>query len=987
LTTHRLGAARTALAALTLSFIVLDAHAADGPQTVPYAWRSWTRHDGLRGSQVWTVAQDRSGYLWLGTNEGLVRFDGARFVSGQLLGGGGLPQNSVRTLCVARDGTLWIGFGGPGGVSRLRGRELRNYDADDGLPEALITSLFEDRRGVVWAGSLNGLFRFEDGRWHHVDPAAGLRAQIIDGVYEDARGYLWLGTSDGVFRRRNDRSEPFERISRLRIESFAEDRLGRVWGTGADAVLVLLTATPPRPMSEVGGRSAGRRLLHDREGNLWIATLGDGLLRVHMRGDALTVERFSGIGTLSSDVVRALVQDREGNLWIGTQNGLDRGSNGVIRSLPAPGDTMTRLVRAVAAAADGSIWVGTGDGLYRFANGTREHYGRESGLPSLAIAALHGDRSGTMWVATDRGVGRFVSGRFVLSIPAGSPLSRPIALTSDRDGALWLCDLDRGVFRWDGTNLTFVGSGSENTPRPAFSILADSKNRVWAGFVDGTLAVHERGGSRLYTASDGLTGGMITSLYEDRTGTVWIGASSGFMRFRDGRFEGVSWNSGLPGNIVGAIAGDDAGQLWLGVSSGIVRLSPDDFDKAIESPDHRLAHVLYDASDGLRGDPIGLGHPTVARGGDGSLWFVTSDGLAVIAPRSSEKNRMPPPVVIEEVTADQQSVSFQDRTRLPPLTANLQIDYAALSFTAPEKVRFRYLMEGFDRDWVEAGTRRQAFYTNLGPGEYRFRVTATNDGVPADREAVWEFSLAPAFYQTQWFAAAALMLLAAGVAAAWRARVHQVRGRFSSILVERTRVAREIHDTLLQSLLGVLLRLDEVANTIDVSTHTAKEQLVRLRQQVEFYAREARHSIRDLRSPVLQTRDLAAALREAGERLTAMKPIVFELVATGKPYRGAQRVEEHLLRIGQEAISNAVRHGNPRSVRVELRYGVESIVLRVSDDGVGCDPQQAGAACDGHWGLTSMQERAEQIGGTFRLVSSRGKGTLVEVTAPVPQQK
>jgi signal transduction histidine kinase/ligand-binding sensor domain-containing protein len=987
LTAYQLGVIRTALAFLIVSCTSLDAHAADASDTAHYAWRSWTRHDGLRGSQVWTIAQDRSGYLWLGTNEGLVRFDGARFLSGRLLGGGELPQNSVRTLCVARDGSLWIGFGGPGGVSRLRGRELRNYDADDGLPEALITSLFEDRQGVVWAGSLNGLFRLEDGRWHEVGGAAGLHVQIIDSVYEDTQGYLWLGTPGGVFRRRNDGTGPFERISRLRIESFAEDALGRVWGTGADAVLVLLAGTAPRALPDLGGRSPGRRLIHDGDGNLWIATLGEGLLRVRMRDDAVAVERFSGVGTLSSDVVRAVVQDREGNLWVGTQNGLDRASRGVIRSLPASGDTMTRLVRAVAAAADGSIWVGTGNGLYRFANGRREHYGSESGLPSLSIAALHGDTSGAMWIATDRGVGRFANGRFVLSIPADSQLSRPIALTRDLDGHLWLCDLDRGVFRWDGTHLTFVDSGALSGPRPAFSILADSKNRVWAGFIDGTLAVHERGGARLYTAADGLTGGMITSLYEDRAGTVWIGASSGFMRFREGRFEAVTWNSGLPGNIVGAIAGDDAGRLWLGVSSGIVRISPDDFDRAIASPDRQLRHVLYDASDGLRGDPIGLGHPTVARGGDGMLWFVTSDGLAVIAPRSSDKHRMPPPVIIEEVTADQQSGPVEDRARLPPLTANLQIDYAALSFTAPEKVRFRYLMEGFDRDWVEAGLRRQAFYTNLGPGNYRFRVMATNDGVPADREAVWEFSLAPAFYQTQWFAVAALMLAAAGVGAAWRARVHQVRGRFSSILVERTRVAREIHDTLLQSLLGVLLRLDEVANTIDVSTHTAKEQLVRLRQQVEFYVREARHSIRDLRSPVLQSRDLAAALREAGERLTSMKPIVFELVATGEPYRATQRVEEHLLRIGQEAISNAVRHANPGTVRVDLRYGADSIVLRVSDDGVGCDPEQAGADGDSHWGVTSMHERAEQIGGTFRLVSSRGKGTEVEVTAPVPQQK
>ncbi len=935
---------RSAAFALSIVFLAavatLDARApAQAPAAQPYAWRSWTRHEGLRGSQVWTIAQDRFGYMWLGTNEGLARFDGVRFVSGQSINGD-LPEASVRALCVARDGSLWVGFGGPGGVSRLQGHQLRNFDAHDGLPEALITSLFEDRHGVMWAASLNGLYRLQGEQWQRVDQTAGLRVQMVDAVYEDRPGNLWVGTPGGVFRRDGE-AESFRLVSTLQVESFAEDREGRVWGTGADAVLALLSSDPPRAMPDVGGRSPGRRLLHDDEGNLWVATLGNGLLRVDVRDGRLDVERFQGSG-LSSDVVRALLRDREGNVWVGTQNGLDRLSRSVIRSLPPPGDTMARPVRAVAAAADGSMWVGTGSGLYQFNDGRRIHYDRQSGLPGETISALHGDASGAMWVATDRGVGRMSKGRFVPAIPASSPLSRPIAMSTDRSGALWLADLDQGVFRWDGRTLTLMAAGTEPGLRPAFPILADSRNRVWAGFVDGTVGVFEGGGSRLYTAADGLTGGMVTSLYEDRHGTIWIGASSGLIRFREGRFEGVSWSRGLPGNVVGAIAGDHAGHLWLGVSSGIVRLDPAEIDLALADSRHRLRHVLYDVSDGLRGDPIGLGHPTVAQGRDDALWFVTSDGLAVVAPDESLKNRMPPPVMIEAVATERGAIPFERQRGLPPLTANVQIDYAALSFTAPEKVQFRYLMEGFDRDWVDAGTRRQAFYTNLRPGSYRFRVTASNDGVPSGGEAVWDFSLVPTFYQTRSFTAVMMVLAGAIVAAAWRARVHQVRGRFSSILVERTRVAREIHDTLLQSLLGVLLRLDEVSNTIDTSKASAQEQLQRLRQQVEFYVREARHSIRDLRSPVLQSRDLATALREAGERLTTTKSTGFELARSGEPYRGALRVEEHLLRIGQEAISNAFRHARASHVRVALHYEPGSITLRVSDDGIGFDPSQAG---------------------------------------------
>jgi signal transduction histidine kinase len=356
----------------------------------------------------------------------------------------------------------------------------------------------------------------------------------------------------------------------------------------------------------------------------------------------------------------------------------------------------------------------------------------------------------------------------------------------------------------------------------------------------------------------------------------------------------------------------------------------------------------------------------------------------VISPSHSAKRRVAPPVRIEAVVANQQPVAFGTSTTLAPLTASLQIDYTALSFTAPEKVRFRYFMEGFDRTWVDAGTRRQAFYTNLQPGSYRFRVVASNDGVLSEREAVWAFTLAPAFYQTRWFTLALVLLAGAGTAAAWRARVHRVRGRFSAILVERTRVAREIHDTLLQSLLGVMLQLDQAANEIDESPQAAKEQLSRLRQQVEFHIREARHSIRDLRSPVLQTRDLATALREAAARLTAGTPIAVHLNTTGTPYRAAQRVEEHLLRIGQEAISNAIRHGQPTSIEVTLDFGDGTIALRVADNGVGFDPEASKAAGENHWGLASMHERTQQIGGTCAVVSAPGQGTLVTITAPVP---
>jgi ligand-binding sensor domain-containing protein/signal transduction histidine kinase len=947
----------------------------------PYVWRSWTRLDGLPGSQVWAITQDRAGYIWIGTNEGLVRFDGVRFLSGRQLGLERLPNASVRALFVARDGSVWIGFG-TGGIGRLKDGRLRTYTMDDGLPPGVVAGLVEDRHGNIWAASANGLYRLADGRWGRITLESAGPARAVNTVYADRKGGLWVGTRAGAYRSAPDTLTRFDRITSEPALSLAGDDVGNVWSVG-EASLTLLSASSPRTVVEAAGYAPGRRMVADRHGRLWIGTLGDGLLRV-TPGAGASVEEFSRPGVSSYDDVLAVFEDREDNIWVGTPRGLDRGSRGLIRSVPGAGDGITAPVQAVAAATDGSVWVGTTNGVHRFGENGHGAPGASVGLPIRGVLALHGDARGGMWVATARAIGRVEDGRFASLIPVGTQLNYPVAMATDPHGTLWLCDLERGLFRWDGTALAPVPADQYGN-RPAFSILVDRAGRIWAGHLDGTISVHENGRARLYTADDGVIGSVVTGFYEG-SGAVWAGSRNGLMRFRDGRIDAVTWDQGLPGHTVTAITGDSGGNLWLGVSAGVARFRPEDFDKVVAGAAKSLSYTLYDGSDGLRGDPFPLTAPAVARSGDGRLWFLTSDGVAVVSPESHEKNRVPPPVVIETVTADQRAVRLDGDGHLAPRTANLQIDYAALSFVAPEKIRFSYRMEGFDADWVDAGTRRQAFYTNLAPGHYRFRVRGSNDGVSSEREAVWAFTLAPAFYQTRWFIAAMVLLALSGVALAWRVRVQQVQGRFSAILVERTRVAREVHDTLLQSLLGVLFRLDDVASVIDRSSESAKEQLVRLRHQVEFYVREARYSIRDLRSPILQSRGLATALRSIGENLTAESAIAFRLDVIGHARADLQRVDEHLLRIGQEAMTNAVRHGRAATVIAELRYREDAVSLSVRDDGKGFDTSVATVTDGVHWGLRTMRERAEQVGGTLRLTSAEGQGTAVEVVVPTSNE-
>jgi signal transduction histidine kinase/ligand-binding sensor domain-containing protein len=943
----------------------------------PYVWRSWTRLDGLPGSQVWVITQDHAGYIWLGTNQGLVRFDGVRFVSGPQLGFKGLPDRSVRGLFVARDGALWVSYNS--GTSRIRGEAIQHYTMRDGLPPGAFFGLAEDVRGTIWGGSSTGLYRLVHGRWERVNLAVGLTTQAVDGIHVDRQGHVWVGTRAGVYRLANEEGAVFERLDAPIVESFAEDAAGNVWGAG-DAGLTLLSSTPVRTIAEATSFEPGRKLVADRDGRLWMGTRGDGVLRVGV-GRHVAVERFRGPGVLTDDVVRALFEDREGNIWVGSTHGLDRGSKGLIRSLPQPGDGMPTSVQAIGATTDGAVWVGTNTGLFRFAGGVRQDVGPDD-AGSRGIVALHGDAEGRMWVATGRGIGRFEHGRFAMLIPHTGPLNRWVGMATDRGGLLWLCDIERGLFTWDGRTLAPVPA-AQYGDRAAFSIAVDRRGRIWTGHVDGSIVLRDGGQSRLFTEADGLAGGNVTGFYEDDDGTMWAGAVGGLMRIRDGRVDTVTRAQGLPGNTVTAISSDRDGYLWIGVSAGIVRLHPRTFDDVVAGRATRLALEIFDDSDGLRLDPLAPKAPAVARGGDGRLWFLTSGGVAVVSPDQHTKNRVAPPVVIEGIAADQRSLAPEDDGYLPPRTANVRIDYAALSFVAPEKVQFRYRMEGFDTDWVDAGTRRQAFYTNLPPGQYRFRVSASNDGVPSEREAVWAFTMAPAFYQTRWFAGAMAVLALSVAALAWRVRVRQVRGRFSAILLERTRVAREVHDTLLQSLLGVLFRLDEVANVIDVSSESAKAQLVRLRHQVEFYVREARYSIRDLRSPILQSRGLATAMRAIGDSLTDESPAAFRLYVEGTPRADLQRIDEHLLRIGQEAMTNAVRHGEASSLDVELAYRTESVALRVRDNGKGFDTGRISVGDGVHWGLRTMRERAEQIGGTLRIESAPGEGTLIDVTVPL----
>ena len=965
--------ARSIKVAILLAIICIVARPeAPAAAVVPgkYSITSWTDQDGLPLSQIWALAQTRDGFLWLATTAGLVRFDGQTF----RLGIPGLPEGEVTTVCAGRDGSLWIALN-DGRVSRLKDDgTLVTYGPGEGLTAGRVTELLEDRSGMVWIGAPSGLFRFRDNRWESVGAVGA-----VSKLYEDRQGNLLIGSARRGALALAPGADDFRELGSTRaVNSFSEDPSGGLWANDGEKGYRLLRGPTASPISLAGLKGVqGYRLIHDGDGNMWIGTSFEGLIRVH--GDSADapplVERFMTTEGLSHNLIRALLQDRDGNIWIGTVAGLSRVSKSVFSSIPAP--IGTGSVNSLSVAKDGSVWVATTDGLIHYAGGRQRVFREVDGLPSSHVTVADEDDRGVLWVGTAQGLARLVGGRFqAVLMPDGSSAGFVRTLTSGVDGSLWFWGANLGLTRLQDGRFTEVQTPTADR---GYLALRDKTGALWFALTNNSGFVRwAEGAIRRFSASDGLGSGRVNAVTE-ANGVIWSATNVGLSRLDGERFVTLA-RSRLPGTPMSVVVDGD-GYLWLGSGSGFVRLSVTEFDRAISDPSYDIHFSLYDAADGAPGPPVyTIGRGSV-RGHDGSIWFATRNGLAVVQPSELPVKRLAPAVRIETIAADQHTPERTSGARLPPRVSRVQLDYVALSLSSPW-VRFRYMLDGFDQDWIDAGTSRQAVYTNLRPGDYRFRVAAENKDGLWSEPAVWAFSLSPAFYETRWFYLSCVVLAALIVWGTWQLRLRSVHHRLALVFAERARVAREIHDTLLQSLVGVAWRLDTIREGTDGSGEM-RSQLSSLRTQMEGFIREARESIWNLRSTTLAEHDLPEALDETGHRITAGSKVQFELVVSGTPRRVSPRVEQQLLRIGQEAVTNAVRHAHASTVRMEVFYTDDSVFLRVSDDGRGFDPATVVRSESNHWGLKSMEERMLEIGGRLSLESKVGEGTTLEARAPL----
>lgn len=947
---------------------------------------AWTLESGAP-ADVWALVQATDGFLWLGTGDGLYRFDGLRFEAVHP-DGDKLPSRNVTSLLAAHDGSLWIGSYA-GEVSRLVDGRLRTFGAP---APGSVQQLAEAPDGTIWAAFGNqpngGLARFDGQRWVRLDAKWGVPDGGFYSVLAARDGTVWAASEAQVLVLR-----PGERRFRPVAGTWPRVRLlqspdGRIWcSAGSREAILSLVRGEPTPIPMLPGADAliTDRAIFDRDGALWESTKDGGIARVTaLDSPAPRFERFTAAAGLTSDVAVSLVEDREGDIWVGSNLGLDRfRAASAVAALGLP-ETVRGGFEAAAEPGAG-VFVTAGNTLRRIdGDGPGEMVAR---LPAPATLLQPRD-DGTLVVGIVGGGLLSVGGGSVKPLPGPSGGGAAICSWSeDEAGTQWVSVEPGGVFfrAKAGPWLRFVPGGDANL---AASLHTVSGPGGGSWFYAGER-IFRRAGGRLmpFGSNQGLAVGTVNilALHGD---DLLVGGEDGVAQFTAGRFRTVASDRSPALSRVTGIA-RVGGAIWVNGIAGLLRITEPDFEAALAAPGAALRFDLLDLADGLPGvAQQDHGTPTAIASGDGRrLWLVQSHGVAFVDPARLARLGAPPPIVVRSVAARGQDYPFpQGALTLEAGTAAIQVDYAALSLSKPEQVAFRYRLEGLEDEWVEAGGRRQAFYTRLAPGRYIFHVIARNgDGVWNTTGAAIPIVIPPTFVQSVPFALLCLLLAACLVWLAWsrhlRVSSRRLRDRFEARLAERERIARELHDTLLQGFGGLMLRFQAALAGL-APDHTSRRKLEEAMDLADDVLREGRARLVDLRETE-PPRDVPQSFAAAAERL-ALAPRTRLRVTVEGPARPLDaEVAEELARIGEEAIANVQRHAAAQRLEASVTYGDRELRISFWDDGVGIGADVlAQGGRHGHYGLRGMRERAERLRGRLTVRSAPEFGTAIMLSVP-----
>ena len=969
-----------------------DANALDPHRMVSqYVREQWTTERGFPGGVVRAIAQTANGYLWIGTDNGLIRFDGFNFQIVSLTPSSPLSDGPVLGLATDADGNLLVRLQGQ--VLRQNRRGFESMSSGTGPTVSHVTAMGKDERGgALLSDLIGGTLRF---RREKLEVVAGQNvapgSSTVISIAETSDGKIWMGTlGTGLFYLEKGRlAHVTAGFPDNKINCLLPLDDNNLW-VGTDSGLFrwngteLKRAELPATLRKVQVLS----MLRDRDSNSWIGT-ARGLIRINAGGVALAEEKeLRGDGGIN-----AFFEDREGNIWVGGARGLERIQDSIFLTYSPAASLPSESNGPIYIDSDNRAWFAPARGGLYILKGGRVQPITSAPLDRDVVYSI-GGRNDKIWIGGQH------SGLTYLQYRDGVVRTRTYteanglaqnsiyAVYQSRDGAVWAGTLTGGVSKYrEGHFTTYtIASGLASN---SISAIAETRNStMWFATPNG-LSSLSSGDWKTFALQDGLPDKSLYCLFEDSSGVLWIGTSKGLAFFKSGHIQVPrEAPESLKGQILG-IALDKHGWLWIATSNHVMRVQRDHLVAGqLEPADVRE----YGPADGLRSIEGVKRNNSVVADSQGRIWFSMSRGLSVVDPSQLPKGSVPAIAHVEVISADGNPIDIGGSVRIPPSRKKITFSYSGLSFAAPERIRFRYFLDGFDHGWSEPVAAREAVYTNLGPGSYRFRVTASNsDGAWNGVETAIPFEVEPTYYQTNWFralcAAVSLLLLWA----LYQFRVQQLARQFNIRLEERvserTRIARELHDTLLQSFHGLLLRFQMVHDLLPTRAAEAKQHLASAIDQAAEAITEGRDAVQGLRASTTEVNDLVFAIQVIGEELAAdegnRNSANFQVAMEGTPRNLHPILRDEIYRIATEALRNAFHHAQARNIEVEIRYDERQLRLRVRDDGKGIDPEVLeGAGRAGHWGLHGMRERAKLVGGSLDVWSEIGSGTEVDLNIP-----